>query len=94
MAYWGIIAVVAFLAVYYFTNRAYAKKIALELMLYIEKKAEEYAISEGTQKKDWVISQYDNLPAVVKSVITKDMFTVLVQNMFDEALKLVKKQEQ
>ena len=93
MAYLGIIVVVAILVIYYFTNKEYAKKIALELMLYIEKKSEEYAISEGTQKKDWVISQYDNLPAIVKSVITKETFTVLVQNMFDEALKLVQKQQ-
>ncbi|SKA91242.1 hypothetical protein SAMN05443428_11128 [Caloramator quimbayensis] len=94
MAYWGIITTVVILIIYYLVNRTLAKKIALELMLYIEKRAEEFSISEGKDKLEWVVSQYDKLPAVIKSVITKDGFRLLIQELFDEAMKLLKNNTQ
>lgn len=83
--FWGIVAVILFIIVYYFVNREYAKKLALEFMFYIEKKAEELAITEGKKKYYYVVSQYDKLPAFVKSVITPDQFAHMVQELFDEA---------
>ncbi|QCX34005.1 hypothetical protein FDN13_09970 [Caloramator sp. E03] len=91
MGYWGILSVVVILLVYYFINKSAAKKIALELMLYIEKRAEELAISEGKDKFEWVVNQYDNLPKIIRTVITKDTFKLLIQELFDEAMKVIDK---
>lgn len=83
---WGILAVIAIIIIYYFINREYAKKLALEFMLYAEKKAEEMALYEGKKKFYYVVSQYDKLPAFVKAVITPDQFAQMVQVLFDEAM--------
>ncbi|MBZ4664711.1 MAG: hypothetical protein JG776_2435 [Caloramator sp.] len=83
---WGIVAVLAILVIYYFVNREYAKKLALEFMFYVEKKAEELALTEGKKKFYYVVSQYDKLPAFVKAVITPDQFAQMVQQLFDEAI--------
>lgn len=90
MGYWGILLTILILIIYYFTNKAAAKKIALELMLYIEKKAEDFAITEGKEKFEWVVNQYDKLPKVIKTVITKEAFRLIIQELFDEAMKIVK----
>ncbi|EYE89602.1 hypothetical protein Q428_02020 [Fervidicella metallireducens AeB] len=86
MVYWGVLSIIIILVVYYFANKTYAKKIALELMLYVEKKAEELSLKEGKEKFQWVLSQYDKLPSVVKTVVSKEAFEYLIQKLFDEAL--------
>lgn len=86
MVYWGILSIVIIIVVYYFANKTYAKKIALELMLYVEKKAEELSLKEGKEKFQWVLSQYDKLPSMVKTVVSKEAFEYLIQKLFDEAL--------
>lgn len=87
MEYWGILGAIAILVIYYFTNKQMAKKIALEFMLYIEKKAEDFSITEGKEKLEWVVSQYDKLPAIIRTVVTKEAFRELIQQMFDEAME-------
>lgn len=89
MAFLGIIIIVVIFVLIYLIDKSYAKKFALQFMLIVEKKAEEYSITEGKEKLEWVVGQYDNLPSSIKVIISKQAFRVLIQQLFDEAMKKV-----
>lgn len=93
MEYIGLGVIAVILVVYFFFNRAYAKKLALEFMLYVEKKAEELAISEGSSKFEWVVNQYDKLPDFVRMLMSQEAFAKLVQKLFDQAVSIIKDKE-
>ncbi|KRQ87694.1 hypothetical protein ABG79_00495 [Caloramator mitchellensis] len=86
MVFLGIGLFIIIIIAYYYINKEYAKKLTLEFMFYVEKKAEELAINEGKQKFEWVVSQYDKLPVFIKLIISKDKFREIIQQLFDEAV--------
>lgn len=90
--YLGIAALLIIIIAYYFFNKEYAKKLTLEFMFYVEKKAEELAITEGKEKFEWVVSQYEKLPAYVKLMISKEKFREIIQQLFDEAISRLNNQ--
>jgi hypothetical protein len=94
--YWGLI--VCFLAgvIYVLTHRqaslTFAKKRAIELMFYVEKQAESMALEQGKDKLKWVTENgYDLLPAAVRVFVSKPMFQIIVQEVFDTIIGLAEK---
>lgn len=93
--YWGIGAVILGGLGYFFTHKkasiAYAKKVASDAILSAERKAEDLALNTGEEKFSWVVDKgYSYLPPIVKTFVSKELFAVLVQAVFDKAKKFAK----
>lgn len=93
MAFLGIIMIVLIFLIMYLVDKSHAKQFALQFMFIVEKKAEDYSITDGKQKLEWVVHQYDKLPSTIKVIISKQAFRILIQQLFDEAMKKVSKSE-
>jgi hypothetical protein len=96
--YWGLISMflggVVYVATHYTWAKSFAKDKAIKLMFSAEARAEQLALSIGTEKFDWVVSSgYDLLPAPVRIFISKPLFSSIVQGLFDEAIKFAKAHE-
>lgn len=94
--YWGIIAVVLGGGAWVLGNKkiaiAFAGNKIKSLMLAAEKGAESLVLENGSAKMDWVVEKgYALLPPVFKLLISKEIFRILVQSIFDEAKDLVNK---
>lgn len=89
--YWGIgvafVLGVAYILTHRQTALAYARRKAVTLMLAVEKRAETLVLADGPSKFAWVVSNgYDLLPAVVRIIISKPAFKLIVQELFDAAV--------
>lgn len=96
--YWGIIALVVMAALYvpthYKASLSFTRKVALQFIFAAEKRAEELLLSTGQQKLDWVVDKgYDLMPAAVRIVVSKPLFRIIVQQVFDMAVSFAKKHE-
>lgn len=85
-SYWGIFAVGIGFGIYGLFERQKAKDTILSLMLQVEKNAETLALTTGDEKFQFVVDNgYQALPAVVKTVVTKEVFQTLARNLYDSA---------
>jgi hypothetical protein len=84
--YWGVILVVAALVIYYISAKNHTIIRILQYMLFIEKKASSYGMNVGSQKFQWVANKYDNLPVIVRAVITKELYEMLIQELYDKTI--------
>lgn len=87
MEYLGVAIVLGLILIYYFINREYAKRIAVEYMLYIEMNGDELAVTHGYEKFKWVVDHFDSLPMSIKFVLTKEDYEHIVQKCFDRVIK-------
>jgi hypothetical protein len=81
---WGILATVFIFFLYYLIGRCYGKVYILKRMLYAEKNASELGIYGEKQKFQYILNQYENLPGLVKIVISEDIYEGLVLQFDDE----------
>jgi hypothetical protein len=81
--YFGVILVVIILVLYYLFAKSHAVKRILQYMLFIEKKAWSYGLTDGVQKFQWVSDRYENLSIIVRAVITKEVYDMLIQELYD-----------
>lgn len=84
--WWGIVLLIVISGGYVINNTKNAKELAYKMMLIAEKRAEELVLKTGLEKKEWVLSQYDLLPAQVKMFVTRALWEKLVQDLYDKAL--------
>jgi hypothetical protein len=94
--YWGVGVVVIGGGIYFATHKKiamnFAKSTIKSLMLAAEKGAEQLILENGPAKLEWVVEKgYAMMPPIVKPFISKDLFRVLVQSLFDEAKDLIEK---
>jgi len=86
----GLVSVLVGLVIYSFTHQAvaisYAKSLSLKLMLSVEANAEQYLLTSGIEKFEYVIlNGYPKLPHWTRVFVSKTQFEELVQNLFDTA---------
>jgi hypothetical protein len=96
--YWGIILVVVLAALYavfhYKQSYEFAKKVAIKFIFIAEKKAEDFLLTNGPAKLAWVVDKgYDLMPAGVRLIISKPLFKMIVQQLFDAAVELAKEHQ-
>ncbi|TVY09997.1 hypothetical protein [Paenibacillus cremeus] len=76
------------------SSKNYATGLAKTLMFAVEKKATDLLLTTGKNKFDFVVSEaYDKFPALVRVHISKPMFSMLVQQLFDEAVAIAKEHQ-
>ncbi|MFC0213756.1 hypothetical protein ACFFK0_15090 [Paenibacillus chartarius] len=68
-----------------------AKKTAMTLMLGAEKRAEQLILITGQDKFNWVVDKgYDMMPAALRMFISKPAFRTIVQDLFDNTVRMAK----
>lgn len=96
--YWGLISLfvggICYAITHYKLALSFAKNKAIVLMLSAEANSEKLALTTGQTKFSWVLNHgYDLLPSVVRLVISKPTFSIIVQDLFDKALAFAKAHE-
>lgn len=92
--YWGIGVAVVIGGGWAVTHKkaalAFTKSKIKTLMLAAEKGAEDFVLENGPAKLEWVVEKgYVVLPPLVKLFVSKDLFRILVQSLFDEAKEYI-----
>lgn len=95
-SYWGTIIIfvcgIIYVILHFNASKSIAKKKAIELIFLVEKKAEEFALTQGKEKLKWVVENgYNYLPSYVRIFISKPMFGLIVQEAFDTIIGLTEK---
>lgn len=93
--YWGIIAVVIMFGGFYIVDPKksieIAKDKAKDLIIEAKVKSEEYALATGKDKFAWVSENgYKMLPVSVKLFISKSLFEIIIQYVFDNVIDWAK----
>ena len=87
ISWWGLIALVVIFALkLIFDYEATLKRIR-ELIFLAEEHARKEALKTGQEKFEWVKEQgYQYLPATLKLFLSKELFGLLVQAVFDKLI--------
>jgi hypothetical protein len=92
--WWGLVGVAVALVVGLIFYRKATIEMIKTLIFVAEEKARHGILTTGAEKKAWVIENgYQYLPAAVKTFISKQMFGILVQYVFDQLVKWAEKNQ-
>ena len=92
--YWGIIVAVLGLIGFAIYDYEKFKSRVVSLIFIAEEKSRELCLETGQKKFEWVVQNgYKYLPAVLKLVLSEELFKALVQHIFDKVVKWAEKQE-
>lgn len=96
--YWAIVLIILAAAIYvplhYRQSLEFAKKVAIKFIFVAEKKAETFLLTNGPAKLAWVVDKgYDLMPAPVRLIVSKPLFKVIVQQIYDAAVEVAKEHE-
>lgn len=92
--WWGLLFVLVVIVVMAVFRRQTLKRIAIRLIFVAEERSRQYALRTGKEKFEWVVENgYGLIPPWLKLFVTKEMFSVIVQTVFDNIVAWAEKQE-
>jgi hypothetical protein len=93
--WWGILGVVVLMVIAYFIyGFEVVKGHIVKLIFIAESEARKKCLETGKQKFEWVLETgYTYLPAALKLFISKELFALIVQGIFDKIVDWAEAQE-
>lgn len=92
--WWGLIGVVLIIALKFIFDRKNMVEKTVELIYLAEEKAKQCVLNTGEEKFQWVVENgYQYLPATVKLFISKALYAVIVQEIFDRIKEWAKEKD-